>query len=103
MVSTRGGGLGHTGRVDAIFWTTTNLKQACQMLSLNDFNILMVSFYNDGAFGHGSKRYWGQRCLEPLKKCRAERWALTMYHGFEAYRRYSSLSTHVLQQVMLRN
>lgn len=73
MVSTRGGRLGHTGRVDAIFWTTTNLKQACQMLSLNDFNILMVSFYNDGAFGHGRKRYWGQRCLEPLKKCRAEK------------------------------
>lgn len=76
MVSTNGDEVGDPGQVDAIFWTTTNLKQACQMLSLNDFKILMVSFYNPIGRRHGGKGYYGQRCLEPLKRCRAEKVSL---------------------------
>ena len=60
-----------------IYWTTANLDNACKKLCLNDLEFLMVDFYNGftgSAFGrYQGVRYYGQHCLEPLKKVRAQR------------------------------
>lgn len=72
LVNTRGDDNDPT-QADAIFWTTDNLKGVCKVLSLNDFKILKVDFYNGLGYRHGGEGYYGQSCLEPLKKCRAEK------------------------------
>lgn len=54
-------------------WTTMNVSHASKTLTLNNLKILKVDFYNGIGFGKG---YYGQRCLEPLKKCRAEKVSL---------------------------
>ncbi len=74
-VSTRGDERDPT-QADAIFWTTMNLQHACKVLSLNDFKILKVDFWNGLGRRHGGSArtgYYGERCLEPLKRCRAEK------------------------------
>ena len=74
-VSTRGDEHDPT-QADAIFWTTMNLQHACKVLSLNDFKILKVDFWNGLGRRHGGSArtgYYGERCLEPLKRCRAEK------------------------------
>ncbi len=62
---------------DAVYMTRKNLNDACAKLSLNDLKFLEVRFCN-GLTGHPSGRfrgvlYYGQTCLEPLKKLRAEK------------------------------
>ena len=46
-----------------------NIQHACKVLALNDFKTLKVDFYHPGSRG---KVWYGERYLEPLKKCRAE-------------------------------
>ena len=61
---------------DAVFWTTRNLRSTCKTFTLNDFKILKVDFYNALGYrycGSARKGYYGERCLEPLKVCRAEK------------------------------
>ena len=60
----------------ALSRTTTNLRKTCEMLCLNDLEVLTVAFYNGlGRMHGGSSRtgFYGERCLEPLKICRAKR------------------------------
>ena len=74
-VSTSGDG-NDFDEADAISWTTKNLKHACKVLSLNNLKTLMVDFYNSIGRRHGGstcKGWYGERCLEPLKDCRAEK------------------------------
>lgn len=71
-ISTRGDDHDPT-QADAIFWTASNLRKACKVLNLNNFKILEVDFYNALGFKHFGKGYNGQHCLEPLKRCRAEK------------------------------
>ena len=55
-------------------WVTKTLQNACKVLSLNDVKFLKVEYFNDlGWHCSSSRRGLGERCLEPLKKCRAER------------------------------
>lgn len=49
IVSTRGE-VDSLAEAFALFWTTTNLKQICKVLSLNDVKILKVDIYNN--LGH---------------------------------------------------
>ena len=75
IVSTRGDENDPT-QSDAIFWTTRNLRSTCKAFTLNDSNILKVDFYNGLRYWYGGsarKGYYGERCLEPLKVCRAEK------------------------------
>ena len=75
IVSTRGDDNDPT-QSDAIFWTTRNLRGTCKVFTLNNFKILKVDFYNGLGYWHGGsarKGYYGERCLEPLKVCRAEK------------------------------
>ncbi|KAF6238376.1 hypothetical protein HO173_003656 [Letharia columbiana] len=74
-VSTRGNEHDRTQAV-AIYWTTINVNHVCKKLTLNDLKILKVDFYNALGRKHGGsarKGYYGERCLEPFKKCRAEK------------------------------
>ena len=70
-------GAGNTQTIpEMFFWLTTNLKHACKVLTLSDLKILKVDFYNSLAWEFGGSAhsgYFGERCLEPLKKCRAEK------------------------------
>ena len=75
IVSTRGDENDPT-QSDAIFWTTRNLRSTCKAFTLNDFKILKVDVYNGLRYRYGGsarKGYYGERCLEPLKVCRAEK------------------------------
>ena len=72
IVNTRGDENDPT-QADAIFWTSTNLQRVCKVLTLNDFKILKVDFCNGLGYKYGGTGYFGQTCLEPLKKCRAEK------------------------------
>ncbi|CAF9934081.1 MAG: hypothetical protein ALECFALPRED_005841 [Alectoria fallacina] len=74
LISTKGDENDPT-QADAIYLTTTNVKHACKKFAFNDFKILKVDFYNGLSYRYGGsarKGYYGERCLEPLKKCRAE-------------------------------
>ena len=75
LISTRGD-FHDPSQADAIYWTTINVNSTCKELILNDFKILKVDFYNALGCRHGGsarKGYHGERCLEPLKNCRAEK------------------------------
>lgn len=75
IISTRGD-YHDPSQADAIYWTTINVNNICKELTLNDFKILKVDFYNALGRRHGGsarKGYYGERCLEPLKKCGAEK------------------------------
>lgn len=61
---------------DALYWTTTNLQSTCKILTLNNFEILLVDFFNALGYRHGGSGHYGERCLEPLKKCRAKKVSL---------------------------
>lgn len=55
---------------------TTNVHHACEILALNDFKILKVDFSNGlgrRCPSSARKGFYIERCLEPLKKCRAEK------------------------------
>lgn len=71
------------GADDAIYWTTTNIDDACRNFALNDFEILKVDFYSGLGYRYGGsarKGYYGERCLESLKKCRAEKVGIDSVH-----------------------
>lgn len=70
VVSLRGGD-DDFAQSDAFGWTKSNLKDACEKLCLNDLQLLLVNFYN--ALPGGGRRYWGQDCLVPLKRVRADK------------------------------
>lgn len=75
IVSTRSNENNPT-KSNAIFWTMRNLRSTCKAFTLNDVKILKVDFYNGLGYRHGGsarKGYYGERCLEPLKVCRAEK------------------------------
>ncbi|KAL9133423.1 MAG: hypothetical protein Q9175_005400 [Cornicularia normoerica] len=58
---------------------TTNVHHACEILASNDFKILKVDFSNGlGCRCPSSARkgFYRERCLEPLKKCRAEKFLI---------------------------
>ncbi|CAD6568189.1 MAG: hypothetical protein ASARMPRED_001447 [Alectoria sarmentosa] len=81
MISTKGDENDPT-QSDAIYWTITNVKHACKKLTLNDFKILKVDFYNALGYRYGGsarKGYYGESCLEPLKRCRAEKFLINGY------------------------
>ena len=72
---------------DAIWWTTQNLKHACKVLALNDFKILKVDFYNSAR-----EMSEGERCLTPLKKCRAEKVSVGSVNGYAATPKLTSIA-----------
>ena len=47
-----------------------NIQHACKVLALNDFKTLKVNFYHPGSRW---KLWYEERCLKPLKRCRAEK------------------------------
>ena len=107
LISTKGDENDPT-QADAIYLTTTNVKHACKKFAFNDFKILKVDFYNGLSYRYGGsarKGYYGERCLEPLKKCRAENVSIDSFDegGFETYKCCSSSSTQMLLQLMRRN
>ena len=60
-----------------------SLEHACKVLSLTDLKILMVNFYNSLSWENGRSvpnRYHRERCLEPLKNCRAEKVSIDYIH-----------------------
>ncbi len=86
MISTSGDENDPT-QADAIYWTTINVNHACKKLTLNDLKILKVDFYNALGYRYGGsacKGYYGERCLEPLKKCRAEKVSIQSVNGYAA-------------------
>ena len=73
-----------TRKTDAMYLTTTNFHRACQKLALNDLKILKIDFINSLGrrlpdWTHNG--YYAERCLEPLKKCRAQKVSVDSVRG----------------------
>ena len=73
----------HQTRADIFVCINRNLEHACKVLSLADLKILTVNFYNsmDRRYGGSARNgYFGERCLEHLKNCRAEKVSIDYIH-----------------------
>ena len=76
VVETLGNETDPPGAGDAIYWTTVNVDNACKTFALNHFQILKVDFYSELGYMYGGSArggYYGERCLESLKKCTARK------------------------------
>ncbi len=74
-------------QADTLYWTHTNVDDACKKLTLNDLKILTVDFYSGSRYRNGGSErmgHYAERCLEPLKKCRAEKVSIHSVDGNSA-------------------